>query len=642
MLKHNEDTYRELIGYTSRNKNCCVVNPCGSGKTSIMARFVKDNKSKSIIVISHQGNAEGYFNSRDSVFNTTKIYTYSKLHSIVKSDKIDSLKADIYIFDEAHYMGAKLWSKDIDLLISKFNPLVVGFTATPQRFEHQGTDYTIVDEYFSGNSAGNFTSRKLQRLDVFQEPEYVLSFFDIQSILEEYREKLEESSLSNKSKESYSNKLDYLERYWSDVASPEKVLKDKLPRYMYKESCNRIVVYTKDIKESNLWENKITSIISSIFPDKKVESYVYNSQTNEGVLKSFLEDDSCYIKIIYAVNKFSETFHLDDLYVSIMLRPSSSNILITQQFGRINTIGSDKKPIIFDFVNNLYVLNSIIHDNSKVLNKEKRSNSGSDFRLDLRFVNEFCRVFKALDDNIKSIKYFEYNGFRGTLKDIARINFCNAGRLESLVLKGVSIEGAIKKSRWKEINYMVFKRFDSDIKLTDYQRDLVERYMPAVDRFAERRGITDEDIISELYLEEIRIISKFDGNSSANPYTALMNAVRNRYIYILRYRTFLSLTVSSYEDLDGEYYDDIDFALCRSDIRKSLDSLYGRDREFAELYFGFNGNEPLIEKQIANKWGISYSRVNQIKCRLLRKFRKPSLLKSFKGISNESYIKINN
>ena len=121
-----------------------------------------------------------------------------------------------------------------------------------------------------------------------------------------------------------------------------------------------------------------------------------------------------------------------------------------------------------------------------------------------------------------------------------------------------------------------------------------------------------------------------------------MNAVRNRYIYILRYRTFLSLTVSSYEDLDGEYYDDIDFALCRSDIRKSLDSLYGRDREFAELYFGFNGNEPLIEKQIANKWGISYSRVNQIKCRLLRKFRKPSLLKSFKGISNESYIKINN
>jgi len=235
--------------------------------------------------------------------------------------------------------------------------------------------------------------------------------------------------------------------------------------------------------------------------------------------------------------------------------------------------------------------------------------------------------------------FIEYNvkieGFKGTY---AVENTCfrlrNKGSLigEFCISNDLEYSSFYKLSKSVPLDFKSIKDWVKSRRIFTCARD--------IDEFFKSIGVSQMRIF---YLEEIRIISQFDENSSANPYTALMNAVKNRYIYILRYMTFLSLTVSSYEDLDGEYYDDIDFNLCRSIIQKSLDSFRSSDREFIELYFGFDGNKPLTEKQIATKWGVTYSRVNQIKNNIIRKLRKRMFKnkKSLKDISNESYIKIN-
>ena len=640
MLEHNIKTYEELKNYTNNGKNCCVVNPCGSGKTSIIARYIKDNSDKKIVLVTHQGNAKGYYHSKDSCFNTVKIVTYNKLHNLVSSNDFSSLNADTYIFDEAHYMGAKLWSKDIESIISRYNPLLIGVTATVQRLEYQGTEHTIVDEFFNGNSAGNFTSKNLQKVGVFQEPEYVLSLLNVDELIEEYRERVEESYLSDKVKNGYYEKLDKIEDYWSDCASPEKVLKEKLPSYMYKKNCNRIVVYARNIEESYNNQKYIVGVLQSIFKNKKITSYVYNSKVSESVLKDFLKEDDSYIKVIVAVNKFSETLHLDDLYVAIMMRPSISNIVITQQFGRLNNIGSDKKPIIFDFVNNLSVLEYLSSYQMKEFhNRKNKDNRYIGIKFNISYIKKFQDVFKMLDKTLKDVKYYEYDGFRGTLRDIAKINFCISEDLINLVESGVDLEDAVSLSQRTNIQFIHYKRRNIKNPLTDEQRKLFDKYKSTVDRFVKRRGITDDDIVQELYYEALYIISEFDMNSNCYLSALIINAIKNRYIYVLRYRKYNQLNTTE-RQVEGYYEKDLDFELVRTDLREFLNCLDDRSKEIMMLYCGFYG-EPMIQSEIAKKYGLSKNRISQLMKKSLAKLRHPvrrkKLLVDDEIISDKSY-----
>ena len=92
-------------------------------------------------------------------------------------------KADYYLIDEAHYLGAEKWGAAFKHLFGMYHPVLIGFTATPQRFEDQGTVNTIVDQFFDGNSAGNYTSSQLEKAGVFTEPEYILSIHNIDEIV---------------------------------------------------------------------------------------------------------------------------------------------------------------------------------------------------------------------------------------------------------------------------------------------------------------------------------------------------------------------------------------------------------------------------------------------------------------------------
>ena len=90
MLKHNEITYNQVKSFIENGQDCCVVNPCGSGKSIILENIIKDNQDKHILVITKQANAFDYYKSMSSLFDDVKIMTYNKLLNIYKSGKISS------------------------------------------------------------------------------------------------------------------------------------------------------------------------------------------------------------------------------------------------------------------------------------------------------------------------------------------------------------------------------------------------------------------------------------------------------------------------------------------------------------------------------------------------------------------------
>lgn len=54
MLEHNLKTYKDLKKYIFFHKDCCVVNPCGSGKSTIIESVIRDYENKKIVLVTNR------------------------------------------------------------------------------------------------------------------------------------------------------------------------------------------------------------------------------------------------------------------------------------------------------------------------------------------------------------------------------------------------------------------------------------------------------------------------------------------------------------------------------------------------------------------------------------------------------------
>ena len=201
LLPHNQITLEQLESYTNRNENCCVVNPCGSGKTFIMAAFIENHSDKSFVIITKQKNAAQYYQKKAKAFRgkNVLIITYNKMHSDFKQGIVEKYNADIYIIDEAHYVGAPLWYETFMYFKNKYRPLLIGFTATPQRYEDRGTNQTIITKVFE-NSVGNFTATQLEKTGVFSPVNIISALWNCDKIIATIENKIAELDTSDTTK----------------------------------------------------------------------------------------------------------------------------------------------------------------------------------------------------------------------------------------------------------------------------------------------------------------------------------------------------------------------------------------------------------------------------------------------------------
>ena len=63
-LEHNQITYNQLKPYIDSHQDCCVVNPCGSGKSSIIEAIVSDYGNSNILIVTKQANASNYYRTK--------------------------------------------------------------------------------------------------------------------------------------------------------------------------------------------------------------------------------------------------------------------------------------------------------------------------------------------------------------------------------------------------------------------------------------------------------------------------------------------------------------------------------------------------------------------------------------------------
>jgi len=664
LYEHNAKTLDDINNYISKNEDCCVVNPCGSGKSAIMAKFIADHPNRSFLIFTKQRNAKDYyFKNYDEILSNSnvRICTYSKMLNDFKKDKLSAYKADFYLIDEAHYIGADKWRTAFLTIKKKHKPRLIGFTATPQRFFDQGTDNTVVSEFFNNNSAGNFTTKDLQKQGLFIEPEYVVSLYNLEAEVMKKLDMIQDADIPEHKKEYYTEKLTEAIKKWHETDSPDKILAKTLPNYMYFKKGNKILVYTANIQDLHKKERMITPIIRKLFKNKKVSVYEYHTK-NENALKEFENDDNSYIRILYSIDKIMETIHMDDLNIVIMLRPSVSNRIIVQQYGRINNIKNPNKSLIIDMVGNLDNINSVSFANAITEDGNTTIQSdGTYVNISLKHVIRYNSIFAEIDKVAKKGNRYSYKGYSGSIAKICKAFDKNYSEVKKLMDNGYELNEAIEMAKNNSfiIRDDVMNGYPSlnDFELNDEQRNYIDKATTIAETFIANHGITDDDMSQTLYYIAYEGLSRINPDQMpAYKLTIYLNGLlNNRYLKISqitnRHEQIVDIydncwpeihKKSVYENTDGDPEIYGEMSITHDIMEEVLDTLTNREYKTIALRFGFvcEYNDDPYEKtldEVSEPFGVTRERTRQVIAKGLRKLRHPSRSRKLKGLLGVGY-----
>lgn len=661
MLEHNQTTYSQLRSYIIKHQNCCVVNPCGSGKSSIIAEIIKEFSDMGILVITKQANAEKYYYDKCPIFEEKNIpvITYTKLHNLYKEDRLKNLKnIHLCIFDEAHYIGANNWYNSVNELLKVTEATAIGVTATPQRFSDQGTDRSIVD-FFSGNSVGNYSTKDLQRKGVFIEPEYIITLASLDTEINKRIDKINSiEEFSAIEKERYIGRLMDIQKAWEEKECPKVVMSKVIGKYLYREKGNKILVFSKDVASITTDEKYITNILKSIYPKKTIGTFEYTYQSSEDILQEFLENDTNDINILFSVNKICETIHIPDLNILIFLRSSYSNRIITQQAGRVNDINNPYKSVILDMVDNLSKFGKInnlgtLMDIESDIEKEQSENE-TRVNINLKYMSGSIRLFNQIDSLTQKYKTYMYNGISGTIPQLCDIFRKDSGRVNQLI-KDENIEPLdaldVIPTKRKHTNNMLNNDNLLDLQSMDYvlsenDNKLIEKYYTAVADIAAGKNCTDEDIIGNCYVYLCHIVHKYNTeNINTNESAYIRSAIAT---FIARSLRAKFDRLDMFEETENDYLytsgDEMIKRLYTEEIGKSIDenvdTLSQKEQAVIILRFGLYGYKECSLDYVGRVLGVTRERVRQIESKAIRKLRNPVRLRKLSDYNIDELLQL--
>jgi len=649
LLPHNQKTFEEILEFISRKENCCVTNDCGTGKSFIMAALLEKFNNNSFLIITRQSNAKNYFENISEFFKSKNvtIITYTKLCYDFKKGNIENYNKDFYLFDEAHYMGANLFSISINNLIDKFKPIYIGFTATPQRYEDQFTNENIITKFFQNHSVGNITSKELMDKGLMVQPEYYLSIWDYENEASNLINEIKlYNDLDENKKLELITKINKLVDVWNNNDTPEKVLKKLLPKYLKKNKTNRILIYVESNEDLKIKQELFNKFFEINFSNEKIKSYQYTSKNIncENDLEDFIKDDDNYIKILYNINKVTETIHFENLNIVIMLRRSNSLRLITQQFGRLNSLKNKEKTLIIDMVDNLNNLIKIKNKkiNSKyssILDLETKKDKENNYKIRINesSLNNLRNYLGIFDITSNFIKFYEYKNVIGNIKNLAFVFCRDEKELKELISKGIGIEEAMDLTKMVPIKYSwIDPKFNIDFEISEKAIKLCNSKISVYNNFIIKRNITDEDLKSILYLQYCKGIHKSINNLKLLNITS-WELMQRTYLIYMRHLYIKEILFTNIDNVDGIYTINnyIDNKFLRKDLIELCNTLTPKEQKVIELYFGFDDKSFYNDSHSLYEVGVilnrSPERIRQILAKALRKSRHPSRSEKIKG-----------
>ncbi|TLP39561.1 DUF3427 domain-containing protein [Arcobacter arenosus] len=359
----------------------------GSGKTHLSALDVKAFKPKKILFIVHRENillkAKQSFESLISDFSCglftgnkkensdylfATIQTLSTYYKNFKKDEFEYI-----IVDEAHHIASPSYEKVMDYFNPKF---LLGLTATPNRM-----DKTSIYEIFDENIACDIRLNDALEFNLISPFHY----FGISDI----------------------NTIDYSNINLNDIQSLAKLLMvnsrvdfiiEKMNFYGYSGEKRKVLGFCVSKEHAKF--------MSEEFNKKGINSTYLTSNDNilhrEKIIER-LEDEKDSLEVIFSIDIFNEGVDIPSINTCLMLRPTNSPIVFTQQLGRGLRKAKGKEFLtLLDFIGNhnrAYLI-AIALNGNRIIDKES---------IKFSILNDFANMKNAhiLMDEISKNRVLE-------------------------------------------------------------------------------------------------------------------------------------------------------------------------------------------------------------------------------------------
>lgn len=348
LLPHNQIIYEEILKFLRTEKKGYIVQPTGTGKSYLMAKYITDHKNENIMVI---GPNNIILSEMKKILgaNIKKVLfvTYQYLTKDIERTKRYARNTEHILIDEFHHLGAEGWGQAVNALIDNAkDPIVLGFSATPKR---DFDDVNVPELFFNDCCIHELTLFEAWRRNILPIPTLVQSYIELDSLLNNLENDVsEKQKLSKATRKTLHEKLEEIKTKYIADTSLQKVITDYIPR-----GTKKIIVFVPQIDVMEETERKLTPCFEAL--GVKAHNFFIHSQQgrkqNDKQLELFHKDFGG-INLIYSVDMLIEGLHVDGVDALILLRSTSSVRIALQQLGRCLSSNKKKRPIVLDIVNN--------------------------------------------------------------------------------------------------------------------------------------------------------------------------------------------------------------------------------------------------------------------------------------------------
>lgn len=180
--------------------------------------------------------------------------------------------------------------------------------------------------------------------------------------------------------------------------------------------------------------------------DNNPSIYRVYSENAESVreFEAFENDNSEHLKLLFCIDMLNEGIHINNIDGVILFCPTVSPVVYKQQIGRALSVGTNKKTVIFDVINNfenLYSIGSIEKEMRQAIEYINYLGEPDEIEVDefdiLGEARDFVGVLDRLDEPLTATwdemysyaeKYYKNHGHLNVPREFTVENGLSLGR----------------------------------------------------------------------------------------------------------------------------------------------------------------------------------------------------------------------
>lgn len=363
LLEHNKETYKRLCSVLEDNNKCALVQATGTGKSYIAGKYIEEHANTALILVPTNAIADAWRDLLSESEQEVDIITYQAF----AKEPQNYLDYDLVIADEMHHLGSDVWGKKfVETYLQSENHKIIGLTATEIRYLDNSRD--MAEEIFENIRVDGCNLPTAINTGVLPTFKYVSALYCDESDFDEWKEKAGKIK-DIKTQTELKGRLDVCIK---NMVSVKQAVNENLT-----DDYKKIIVFLNNV------ESKETALemFRDVFPTANFYDVDYSKQrsSNNEQIGKFKADSNR--TVLFAVDMLNEGIHIKGTDCVIMFRKTVSPQVYLQQLGRGLASGTDKIPVIFDFVGNINSSISLISQesndfvgiiNSGILDKEKK------------------------------------------------------------------------------------------------------------------------------------------------------------------------------------------------------------------------------------------------------------------------------